>query len=186
MKIIQLSELSAAFRVTHSNAQMIFERCAANRTTDADLLYRAGCLDLSEFGENWDFSQSFRREAELVFNPVIRGASGVSFSLLKPSVQFGVRSLYHFPLSEHSPLKPNLSSLSVPRLFLGSKIEQSPYVRIINRLHRNGYSLVFQGYIDFKMYGPSHGQQTGTTGLITVSGYLPRIDYLAEYLKDFF
>jgi hypothetical protein len=185
VQILRVTDLSSGFRVTETNAQMLYERCVADSSTDPDYVYRAKCRDISEFGTQWEFSRSFRRNVNIAIRPPDRIAKEAWFYLAETEMLPELSKRFLFPCSPHSPLLSSFGSYIVPRLLWGTRREQSPYVRVASRLSRKDYVLLFDGYCDFEKSGPSIGGPTGVSGTIVISINLPRFDYLSEYLKDY-
>ena len=185
MEFLRVADFSSGFQATEANAQMLYERCIADSSTDSDYIYRARCRDISEFGARWDFSNDFHRKVEIAINPSKQNSVEPWFYLIESEVLPDLQRLFQFPCSHHSPLKPSLNPYSVPSFLWGHRSEQSPYLRVASRLKRKGNVLLFDGYFDFQKSESSVGGPVGRAGTIAISIHLPRFDYLSEYLKKY-
>jgi hypothetical protein len=162
----------------------LYVRCCADSTKDPELVYRAHCADISKFGEGWDFTRDFRTPAEIeMFSS--SGADTLYFGVLTPKVN-ALSALSIFDYSQHLPLAKLLSNYKVPKPFFGFKRELNPYVRAVKRLKKKNLRLVLDGYVTYQEDNLKSVGQKGPSGLVTVSIYLPRYDYLADHLKNSF
>lgn len=165
---------------------MLYRRCAADSTTDANYMYRAGCVDISKFGEQWDFSNNFSRKVDVAMKSPSKNSEEAWFSIIDSETFPGSTRNFTFPCSDHSPLLSHFRSYIVPGYFWGYRSEQSPYLRVARRLAKKGFVLAFDGYFDFQKDEPSIGGAVGKAGTIEINVHLPRFDYLSGHLKNYF
>lgn len=162
----------------------LFERGCADFTKDPGFVIRGGLVDISKFGENWDFNSDFCLQAEIeMFS--LREGNEIFFGLISPSVNVP-SALSLFNHSQHLPVDRILSNYYVPRLFFGSRWERNPYLRALNRLRAKDKRLILVGTVTFKRDKSERVGVNGVNGLLTVSAYLPRYDYLAGHLQKYF
>jgi hypothetical protein len=166
------------------NCQDLYVRCCADSTKNPELIYGASCIDVSTFGPGWDFTGDFCVPADIEMCPS-HNDYDIVFKLINPEVE-PLSSLSHFEHSKHLPIDNLLSNYAVPRLFFGSKSELNPYIRATKRLNEKHFRLVLSGYITYTSDKDERLKQNRNTGEIKVSIFLPRYDYLSEYLKEYF
>jgi hypothetical protein len=163
---------------------VLFGRDCADSSTDPDLVHKAALVDISKFGPGWDFSNSFKIPAEIAIL-YSESSSALYFKVISPGMD-SLCSLQSFSHSRHLPVDLLLSSYKVPRYFSGFKSEQTPYARAAKRLQKRDLMIVLDGALRFQLDNVKSVAQVGDTGTLEVSAYLPRYDYLSDYLKTFF
>lgn len=163
---------------------LLFTRYCADSSTDPDLVNNATIVDISKFGPGWDFSNSFKFPAEIAiqYNEIY---SKPYFQVVSPETD-SLCSLQNFSHSQQLPVDLLLSSYQVPKFFSGFKTEQTPYARAAKRLQKRNLMIVLDGVLKFERDSIKSVGQVGETGMLEVSAYLPRYDYLSEYLKTLF
>ena len=163
---------------------VLYRRNCADSTMDPDRVYVAASVDTSKFGPRWDFSNSFKRTAEIAILYSER-YSEMYFKMLSPATDI-LCPLQAFSHSQHLPVNLILTSYKVPKFLSRFKTEQSPYARAAKQLKKRNLMIVLDGVIKFERDSIKSVGQMGETGTLEVSAYLPRYDYLSEYLKTLF
>jgi hypothetical protein len=163
---------------------VLYRRDCADSSTDPELVYRAALVDTSKFGPGWDFSNSFKKSAEIAIL-YSESYSELYFKLLSPSTDI-LCGLQAFTHSQHLPVNLILTSYKVPKFLSGFKSEQTPYARAVRRLQKRNLMIVLDGVLKFERDSIKSVGNVGDAGTLEVSAYLPRYDYLSDYLKTFF
>lgn len=170
------------FRAQEEKFSKIFERYCADSRVNSHAVYGGRLLDLAEFGPEWNFHSSFSLNAELSLK-VSQSSGRALFTVLSPQTIPGTW-LHSFEYSQHLELASTFANYKVPRFLFGYRGEQSPYVRAVKRLQRSNKILVLDGKIEFERHSTADMSQV--EGLLSVSAFLPRYDYVGEHLAKFF
>lgn len=163
---------------------LLYSRDCADSTTDPNRVFIGAAVDTSKFGPEWDFSNSFKKPAEIAIL-YSESNSEMYFKMLSPATEVLCR-LQGFTHSQHLPVNLLFASYKVPKFLSGFKTEQTPYARAAKRLQKRNLMIVLDGVLKYERDAIKSDGQVGETGTLEVSAYLPRYDYLSDYLKSFF